>query len=183
MFSSSTRKHLRSNLEARVKQDLPIMEAEDAAVAKAWIAVSEEASVGFDKNGDVFYCVNKNYLTKYMPLGKPSRTPKSIKNRAKIIIESRIELVSCFTRIVQVSPSATSEKDNVRFATAIYNDRKLSTPFHDVGPKFQFPGAFEVFARHLKFQMTLKSSPKCCKEKKMKSNNESTSSSDRDEHK
>lgn len=54
------------------------------------------------------------------------------------------------------SPSNKNKTDYARFATGIYNHRKILCLFHDVGLDFKFCFAFEVLPKHRKCQMALK---------------------------
>lgn len=132
------------------------MVAEDVAVAKAWLAIREDAIVGAEQRGDVlFHGEHELYSNKFIPAGYQSCPFESIKRRAKLIVKSCTACATCFARIVCASPNGTNEKNYIQLATGVCNDRKVECPSDDVGLRFKFEAAFEILYKYPKFIMAL----------------------------
>lgn len=57
--------------------------------------------------------------------------------------------------IVHASPSSANEKQYVKIATALCNQKNLSFLSDDAGPKFRIWFSYDILAEHLKFTMEL----------------------------
>ena len=105
----------------------------DEALTKAWIRVSEEAVIGADQKGDVFYKAIDEYYETIQPQTSPKRKLKSIESRVKTIISETLSLVGCVAKVIKTQPSGTTSAEVVHLATAIFKRMKITWDADDCG--------------------------------------------------
>lgn len=154
--SDSAKDEARVRMENRTKRGSGFSASEDACMARAWITVSEDAVVGSEQKGDVFFrSVHDLYVNKFKPPSKPYRSFESVKKRTKLIVKSCTAFAACSARIIRAKPSGANEADYRRLATALYNEREIKNEDDDPGPPFKFEDAYEILRDHPKFLMAL----------------------------
>ena len=113
--------------------------SEDEAIAKAWIAVSENAIVGAEQKGTVFFeAVRDVYNDKFKPANRDRRTMDSVKTRCRTIHKECMRFAACHARVVRSHPTCVSIGDIVNMATALYNGIEINGVEDDCGKPFRF---------------------------------------------
>lgn len=126
--------------------------SEDVAVAKAWIAASENAIVGTEQKADDFMrSIEKLYNESFKPANREIRSLKSLKTRCRAIQKECMSFGGCYARVVRSKPTGVSSSDLIRMATALFNGVDITNASDDCGKPFRFLQAWEVLKTHEKF--------------------------------
>lgn len=127
-------------------------QVEDVAVAKSWIAVSEDAIKGTEQKNATFHeSVTQLYNRKFKPPNRERRTVKSIQARCKSIQKEFMSFNGCHAKIVRQKQSGANDNDILNMAPALYNGTEITSPTDDCGVQFKFLKAWEVLRKHPKF--------------------------------
>jgi len=132
---------------------------EDAAIAKAWITVSENSILGTEQKADDFMQqVADFYNESFKPANRESRTPESIRARSKAIHKECMLFSGCYARVVRAMHTGVSARDLISMATALLNGVEMSEAQEDYGKPFRFLSAWEVLRHHEKFAAAMTAS-------------------------
>lgn len=125
---------------------------EDAALAKAWINISEDPIVGAEQKGDDFINeVTEVYNNKYKPSNRENRSVESIKKRCKVVNKACVSFAGCVARVRRMNPTGVSPDDFLNMATGLYNGFEMVNAREDSGVPFKFMLAWKVLCEHPKF--------------------------------
>lgn len=125
--------------------------AEDEAITKAYILVSNDPITGSDQKGGTYYDrIYAAYKAK-KPVGAPLRKQSSVETRCRTIQKECTRFSAMFSSVKQMKRSGVNETDEVRLATALFNKREVEHPNEDVGPKFRFLSCWELLRHFPKF--------------------------------
>lgn len=149
-----------SNPSTKKTRGSSFVTAEDVAVAKAWVSVSENPVVGAEQKGDAFFqAVAAVYNTKYKPPDRPVRTFESLRKRSKSINKECLRFAACTQTIQRQKPTGETVAGMVKLATALYNKKEVTSPNDDCGKEFKFYEVWQILRYHSKFLSDLDGLP------------------------
>lgn len=112
----------------------------------------EDSIVGAKKNGDMFFrAIHEIYNDKYKPRQRQRRSFESIIKRVKLVTKQCLTFSSCVARIARMNSGGRNDEDQIKLATAIYNERDIRFTTDDCGPEFKLMTVWHVLKDHLKF--------------------------------
>eukprot|EP00918_Siedleckia_nematoides_P096396 GHVU01211448.1.p1 GENE.GHVU01211448.1~~GHVU01211448.1.p1 ORF type:complete len:184 (+),score=13.34 GHVU01211448.1:225-776(+) len=118
---------------------------EDDALAKAWLAVSTDASTNTDQTTEDFYGRIKEAFDAKMA-AKPvaERTWQSLKSRFQTISHDCAKYSACVSRIQRLNESGGSNLDAYLSALSLYERDATSEGAKGAAAKFNFQSAFQT---------------------------------------
>lgn len=127
--------------------------AEDEAITKAYILVSGDPIVGSDQKCGTYYDRIYAAYQEKKPDSAQLRKQSSVETRCRTIQRECTRFSAIFSRVKQMKRSGANETDEVRLATALFNNREVEHPNEDVGPKFRFLPCWELLRQFPKFSV------------------------------
>lgn len=136
---------------ATVKRGGNYTPAEDTAITRAYIHISTDPITGSDQKEGTYYTrIWESYKTK-KPTDTVTRPMTSVQTRVKTILKDRVRFAACYKSIKNLHRSGHSEEDEVRLATALFNNVKVTHPREDIGRSFRFLPCWELLRDLPKF--------------------------------
>lgn len=135
--------------------------AEDLAVCKSYINISENPIDGTDMKGKVFFTkITDVYNKTFKPANRDERSMSSIKARSKAIMKQCMRFNSCYTRIQRSKPSGASPDDLIKLATNLFygNRIDMASINEDIKP-FRFLLCWKFLQDTQKFNIDDSGSP------------------------
>eukprot|EP00918_Siedleckia_nematoides_P096395 GHVU01211447.1.p1 GENE.GHVU01211447.1~~GHVU01211447.1.p1 ORF type:complete len:359 (+),score=67.87 GHVU01211447.1:225-1301(+) len=134
---------------------------EDDALAKAWLAVSTDASTNTDQTTEDFYGRIKEAFDAKMA-AKPvaERTWQSLKSRFQTISHDCAKYSACVSRIQRLNESGGSNLDAYLSALSLYERDATSEGAKGAAAKFNFQSAFQTLKDSPKWQTHIDSEAK-----------------------
>ena len=118
---------------------------EDEAIAKVWIAASEDPIVGAEQKGNDFFTkIQQLYNAKFKPANRVHKTIESVRIRCKTVHKQCMPFWSFHARICRSKPTEVSPNDIIKMATALYNGFQIDNIADDSGKPFKFEIAWRV---------------------------------------
>lgn len=126
-----------------VARDNSFTTLEDEALTKAWIRILEDAIVGSDQRGDVFFKVFDDYYESI----KPAYCPK--------ILAECFQFAGCVAKLTNARPIGTNNNDVLHLATALLNKLHITSVSKSCGLPFKFVSCWHFLKNHPKLDLML----------------------------
>ncbi|PXF49213.1 hypothetical protein BWQ96_01002 [Gracilariopsis chorda] len=108
------------------------------AIAKSWVIVSENFTVGTQQKSDAFYvAVTHLYKETPKPANRVERSVSSIKAWCKTIPKDCMIFNGCNARLARQGITGVSPRDIIKMSTAVHNGINMSHVSEDCGPPLQ----------------------------------------------
>lgn len=133
--------------------------AEDEALVKSWIRTSEDAVIGSDQKGEVFFKAINEYYHTIKPAYCSRRNDKSTERRIKKILADCLSFAGCVAKVSSARPSGTNSDDELHLATALFNKLEITSMSDSCGPPFKFMSSYHLLKDHPKFDLIANREP------------------------
>lgn len=128
------------------------VQAEDEAIAKAFIKASENSIKGAEQRSESFFSdLTQSYNDCFKPLERERRSTESVKARVKLITKACTSFSGCYGRVSRMQPTGTNGNDIVQLATGLYNGKEMRNALDDCGKDFKFLPAWNVLKEYPRY--------------------------------
>lgn len=96
---------------------------EGESISNSWFTLSSDAVVSAEQKGDVSSrAVHDVYIENFNPVTRHVRSFESIRKITKLIVKVGVAFAGFVAKIITCNLSRTNESDQLRLATALYNE-------------------------------------------------------------